>query len=326
MKTLSYEEYQAKVKNLKTMSDVSSFAKELVAPTIQAMLDAELDQHLGYDKHVRHSNSNNARNGYSQKTIKGEFGQATIDIPRDREASFEHIAVKKYETVESDLEEKIIAMYAKGLSTRDINSHMQDIYGVSISSDKVSKITDQVLPLVTEWQSRPLHHTYVITYLDGIHFKVRAEGKIQSKCAYIILGITESGHKEVLGIWVGEAEGAKFWARVLNEIHNRGVKQLLICCTDGLKGFSEAIKAVYPEAEIQKCIVHQIRNTTKYVSHKDKKEFCTDLKSIYKAPTEEAGLDALEKAKNKWAKYAVYLESWNKNWSELSTFFIYPEP
>lgn len=325
MKVLSYEEYNKKVKGLKTVSDVSNFAKELVAPTLQAMLDAEMDDHLGYDRHARRSEGSNYRNGHSQKTIKGNFGEARIDIPRDRNSSFTPIAVKKYETVESDLEEKIISMYAKGMSTRDINSHMQEIYGVSISADKVSSITDQILPLVTEWQNRPLNHTYVITYLDGIHFKIRDEGKILSKCAYIILGITDAGHKEILGIWVGESEGSKFWLRVLNEIHNRGVRQLLICCIDGLKGFSEAISAVYPEAEIQKCIVHQIRNTTKYISHKEKKRFCSDLRTIYTAPSEESGFEALQSVKAKWSKYSVYLESWEKNWSELSTFFMYPE-
>ncbi len=325
MKILSYEDYNKKVKNLKTVSDVSNFAKELVAPTLQAMLDAEMDDHLGYDRHARREEGNNYRNGHSQKTIKGSFGEARIDIPRDRDSSFSPIAVKKYETVESDLEEKIISMYAKGMSTRDINSHMQDIYGISLSADKVSKVTDQVLPLVLEWQNRPLNNTYIITYLDGIHFKIRMDGKILSKCAYIILGITESGHKDVLGIWIGEAEGAKFWLRVLNEIKNRGVEQLLICCIDGLKGFSEAISAVYPNAEIQKCIVHQIRNTTKYVSHKEKKKFCADLRAIYTAATEESALEALQLAKEKWPKYAVYLESWEKNWPELSTFFVYPE-
>ena len=325
MKILSYEDYNKKVKNLRTVKDVSNFAKELVAPTLQAMLDAEMDEHLGYDKHARRTESVNYRNGHSQKTIKGDFGSVKIDVPRDRDSSFIPVAVKKYETVESDLEEKIISMYAKGMSTRDINSHMQDIYGVSLSADKVSKITDQVLPLVLEWQNRPLNHTYVITYLDGIHFKVRTEGKILSKCAYIILGITDTGHKDILGIWIGESEGAKFWARVLNEIKNRGVEQLLICCIDGLKGFSEAISSIYPNAEIQKCIVHQIRNTTKYVSHKEKKQFCADLRTIYTATTEEEGFEALRVAKEKWSKYSVYLESWEKNWAELSSFFIYPE-
>ena len=326
MKILSYEEYQEKVKNLKSFSDVSNFAKELVAPTIQAMLEGEISDHLGYDKYKRKpEGKENTRNGYSKKKIQGDFGVSTLKIPRDRDCSFDPVVIKKYENVESGLEEKVISMYAKGMSTRDINQHMADIYGASISSDMVSKITDQVLPLVQEWQSRPLESVYTVVYLDGVHFKVRESGKIESKCAYIMLGISQDGLKDVLGIWIGENEGAKFWLQTLNEIRNRGVEHILIACIDGLSGFSEAIKAVYPNAEIQRCIVHQIRNTTKYIPHKEKKEFCKGLREIYTGSSEEEGYEALQKMKLKWSKYAVYLESWDKNWSELSTFFVYPE-
>ena len=326
MKILSYEEYQEKVKNLKSFSDVSNFAKELVAPTIQAMLEGEISDHLGYDKYKRKpEGKENTRNGYSKKKIQGDFGVSTLKIPRDRDCSFDPVVIKKYENVESGLEEKVISMYAKGMSTRDINQHMADIYGASISSDMVSKITDQVLPLVQEWQSRPLESVYTVVYLDGVHFKVRESGKIESKCAYIMLGISQDGLKDVLGIWIGENEGAKFWLQTLNEIRNRGVEHILIACIDGLSGFSEAIKAVYPNAEIQRCIVHQIRNTTKYIPHKEKKEFCKGLREIYTCSSEEEGYEALQKMKLKWSKYAVYLESWDKNWSELSTFFVYPE-
>ena len=324
MKMLSYEEYQEKVKNLKTFDDVSNFTKELVAPTIQAMLEGEITNHLGYDKYSRKPDGKeNTRNGYSKKRIQGNFGESTLKIPRDRDCSFDPVVIKKYENVESDLEEKVISMYAKGMSTRDINQHMADIYGTSISSDRVSKITDQVLPLVQEWQSRPLESIYTIAYLDGLHFKVRESGKIESKCAYIMLGITQDGYKDVLGIWIVENEGAKFWLQTLNEIKNRGVENILIACIDGLSGFSEAIKAIYPETEIQRCIVHQIRNTTKYIPHKEKKEFCKGLRGIYTASTEEEGYEALQNMKLKWSKYAIYLESWDKNWSELSTFFVY---
>lgn len=325
MKILSYEEYQKKVENLKTMSDVTNFAKELVAPTLQKMLEVELEGHLGYPKnHPSGFQSGNSRNGYSKKTIKGNFGTATIKVPRDRNGEFDPIAVKKHQIMESDVEEKIVSMYAKGMSTRDINDHIQDIYGVDISADMVSSITDKILPLIQEWQNRPLASLYPIIYLDGVHFKVREGGKIVSKCAYIILGIRENGHKEILGIWVGENEGAKFWMKVLNEIKNRGVNNTLIACIDGLTGFSDAIKAVFPDTEIQQCIVHQIRNTTKYIPHKDKKKFCADLRTIYTAPTEEAGFAALKDVKEKWPQYAVYLESWNRKWDELSTFFVYP--
>ena len=325
-KPISCEEYQEKVKNLKTMGDVTSFAKELIAPTLQTMLDAELQNHLGYPKnHPAGMHSGNNRNGYSKKTIKTNLGETEINIPRDRNGEFEPIAVKKYETVESDVEEKIISMYAKGMTTRDIKNHMNDIYGISISPDMVSSITDKVLPLVKEWQNRPLSDLYAIVYFDGIHFKVRDGGKIVSKCCYIALGINKEGIKEILGIWIGENEGAKFWLSILNEMKNRGVKDILISCIDGLKGFPEAIKTTYPDAEVQECIVHQIRNTTKYIPYKDKKTFCKDLKTIYKAPTEEAGWKALQEMKNKWKQYAPYLESREKKWTELSTFFVYPE-
>jgi len=257
MKTLTYEEYQKKVENLKDMGDVTSFAKELIAPTLQKMLEAELENHLGYSKHNPAGyKSGNSRNGYSKKTIKGNFGEATIDIPRDRNGDYEPIAIKKHQTMENDVEEKIVSMYGKGMTTRDISAHMQDIYGVETSADMVSAITDKVLPLVQEWQSRPLATLYPIVYLDGVHFKVREGGKIVSKCAYIALGVNKEGHKEILGIWIGENEGAKFWLGVLNEIRNRGVEDILICCIDGLSGFSEAIKTVYPSTEIQQCIVH----------------------------------------------------------------------
>ncbi len=326
MKTLSYEEYQEKVKNLKTLGDVTNFAKELVAPTLQAMLDAEMTDHLGYPKnHSAGQLTGNSRNGYSKKTIKANLGEAKIQVPRDRNGDFEPIAVKKYETVESDVEEKIVSMYAKGMTTRDIHSHMKDIYGISISPDMVSSITDKVIPLIKEWQSRPLSNLYTIVYLDGVHFKIRESGKIITKCAYVILGINQQGIKEILGIWIGENEGAKFWLQVLNEIKNRGAEDILIACIDGLQGFSEAIKTVYPSTEIQQCIVHQIRNTTKYIPHKYKKQFCADLKKVYKASNEESGFEALQEMKKKWPQYAIYLESWEKKWNELSTFFVYPE-
>jgi len=326
MKTLTYEEYQKKVKNLKTIGDVTNFAKELVGPTLQTMLEAEMTNHLGYQKnHISGQLTGNSRNGYSKKTIKSSLGEAEIQIPRDRNGEFEPIAVKKYETIESDVEEKIISMYAKGMTTRDIHSHMNDIYGIRVSPDMISSITDKVIPLVKEWQSRPLSKVYAIIYLDGVHFKVRESGKIITKCAYVILGINQQGLKEILGIWVGETEGAKFWLQILNEIKNRGVEDILIACIDGLKGFSDAIKTVYPSTEIQQCIVHQTRNTTKYIPHKHKKQFCADLKNIYTASNEENAFEELKNMKIKWPQYAVYLESWEKKWNELSTFFVYPD-
>jgi transposase-like protein len=295
---LTYEEFQEKVKSLRTLGDVTNFAKELVAPTLQTMLEAEISQSLDYKKHDPSGrNSGNSRNGYSSKKLKTGFGETEIKIPRDRNGEYEPISVRKYETVESDVEEKIIALYAKGNSARDIHAYMQDICGISVSPDMVSGITDKVLPLVKEWQQRPLNSLYPFLYLDGIHFKVREGGKIVSKCAYIILGINSEGKKEILGLWIGEEEGAKFWLQVLDDIRKRGVQEVLICCTDGLTGFPEAIKTIFPETQIQRCIVHQIRNTTKFVAHKEKKKFCADLKKIYTASTEDQGFEALQNMK-----------------------------
>ena len=326
MKILSYDEYQEKVKQLNVSKDVHTFLKELVAPTLQAILEVEMTQHLGYEKHdPAGKNSGNSRNGYSEKILKGNLGSSNLQVPRDRNGSFEPIVVKKYETVESGVEEKITSMYAKGMTTRDINLHMQDIYGVDVSPTMVSSITDKVMPLVREWQVRSLDPIYPIVYFDGIFFKVRSEGKIINKCSYTVLGINQDGMKELLGIWIAETEGAKFWVQVLNELKNRGVQDILIACVDGLSGFPEAIKTVFPKTEVQQCIVHQVRNTVKYVPHKDKKRFCADLKKIYGAANEAAGLIALDEVKQVWPQYAPYLKSWEQKWPELSVFFIYPE-
>jgi len=326
MTQLTYEEYNEKIKNLKTMSDVTNFAKELIAPTLQAMLEAEMNEHLGYAKHSpKGKNSGNSRNGHSLKTLKTSFGEAEMDIPRDRNGDFNPIIVPKYQTVQNDVEQKIIAMYGKGMTTRDIQGYMNDIYGVEVSPTMISGITDKVMPLVKEWQIRPLSELYSIMYLDGVHFKVREDGRIVVKCSYIILGINGEGKKEIIGIWIGENEGAKFWMQILSEIKSRGVADILICCTDGLVGFKEAIGAIFPGAQIQQCIVHQVRNTVKYIPHKDKKKFCADLKNIYSAPTEDAGFMALESVEKKWPQYALYLKSWRDKWPELTTFFGYPE-
>lgn len=321
---LSYEEYNEKINNLKTMKDVTSFVKELVAPTLQAMLEAELTHHVGYEKHARTEVlKENVRNGHSAKTIHGNFGQATLQIPRDRNGTFDPVAVKKYETVESDVEEKIISMYAKGMTTRDIEDHMREIYGVDVSPAMVSIITDKVMPLVQDWQSRPLASLYAIVYLDGIHFKVRDSGKIVNKCGYTVMGINADGYKEILGLWIGATEGAKFWMQVLNDLKNRGIDDILIACTDDLAGFSDAIHALFPKTQIQKCIVHQIRNTIKYIPAKHKEQFCKDLRTIYTAPTEEAGIAALEAVKTKWPDYGFALQRWEEKWTELSLFFAY---
>ena len=326
-KILSYEEYQEKIANLKTMCDVNEFVKALVAPTVQTMLEAEMDHHLGYEKNdPKGNNSGNSRNGHSKKTLKTSFGEQKVDIPRDRNGSYEPVAVRKYATVQSDIEERIVSMYAKGMSTRDIHDHMNDIYGVEVSADMISTITDKVVPLVQEWQSRPLSLLYPVIYLDGVHFKVRDSGKVVSKCAYIILGVNQEGMKEILGIWIGGNEGAKFWLSVLTEIKNRGVDDILICCIDGLTGFSDAIKTVYPDAQIQQCIVHMVRSTVKYVSHRDRKDFCADLRRIYTAPTEESGLSELAAVQGAWPQYQLALKRWEEKWDEVATCFQYPDP
>lgn len=325
-KHLSYEEYQAKVSNLKTASDVTNFVKELIAPTLQVILEAEMTEHLGYKRYEgKGKNSGNSRNGHSEKVLRTSFGYAPIDVPRDRNAEFNPQIIPKHATVQNDVEEKIIAMYAKGMTTRDINAYMYDIYGIDVSASMVSGITDAVLPKIAEWQSRSLSSLYPFVYLDGIHFKVRKDSRIVTKCAYIALGVNESGHKEVLGIWVGEAEGAKFWMGVLSEIKSRGVNDILIACTDGLTGFDEAIKAIYPNTNIQQCIVHQVRNTLKFIPHKDRDVLAKSLKTIYTAPTEKDGLIALEQVKKDFPKYSIYLKSWESKWHLLSTFFEYPE-
>jgi transposase-like protein len=317
---------EIQLSDMRTMKDVMSLAKELIAPTLQAMLEAEMTEHVGYEKYeVKGRNSGNSRNGYSEKTLKTSFGPAPLSIPRDRSGTFEPIAVRKYETIDNDVEERIISMYAKGMTTRDIERHMQDLYGVEVSAGMVSTITDKVMPLVVEWQSRPLSSQYVLIYLDGIHFKVRDTGRIVNKCSYTVLGVNTEGTREILGLWINETEGAKFWLEVLTEIKHRGVEDILIASVDGLTGFSDAIKTVFPNAEVQQCIVHQIRNTVKHIPHKYKEKFCKDLRNVYTAPTEESGLIALEAVKQQWPDYAVYLNSWENKWHELSPMFHYPQ-
>jgi len=323
---LSYEEYQSKIANLKTASDVTNFLKDMIAPTLQSMLEAEMTEHLGYKKYEsKGKNSGNSRNGHSQKTLRTSFGEAILPIPRDRNAQFDPKIIPKYVTTQNDVEEKVIALYAKGMTTRDINAYLYDIYGIDVSASMVSSMTDLILPQITQWQNRLLSPLYPFVYLDGIHFKVRKDNRVITKCAYIALGIDESGHKEVMGIWVGEAEGAKFWMGILSELKSRGVADILIICTDGLSGFEDAIKAIYPDTRIQQCIVHQVRNTLKYIPYKDREEIAKLLKKIYTAPNEKSGLEALDEVREKFPQYGLYLKSWETKWHLLSVFFEYPE-
>ncbi|CDX02967.1 Transposase, mutator type [Desulfitobacterium hafniense] len=313
-------------KECRSVEDIQEKLRDLFKETLQQVFEAEMDEHLGYKKHDNTGDKiGNSRNGYSKKTIKSRYGATEVQIPRDRNGEFEPEIIKKHETAVNGLEEQIIAMYAKGMSTRDIEDHMRDIYGIDVSAGMVSKVTDKIMPLVTEWQARPLERIYPIVFLDAIHFKVRKENRIVSKAAYSVLGINMAGLKEVLGIWIGENESASFWLGVCNDLKNRGVEDILIVSKDGLTGFSEAIRTVFPKTEIQSCIIHQIRNSMKYVPYKDQKALMTDLKRVYQALTlEEAEYNFLE-FKEKWGKkHAIVIRSWENNWLELTAFFAYP--
>lgn len=313
-------------KGCRSVEDVHEMLKNLFKDTLQEILEAELDNHLGYEKHsLEGNNTGNSRNGYSKKTIKTKFGETELTVPRDRNGEFEPKVIKKYETTSNQLEEQIIAMYAKGMSTRDIEDHMRDIYGIDVSPSMVSKITDKILPMIAEWQSRPLDRIYPVVFLDAIHFKVRKENRIVNKAAYSVLGINMAGQKEILGIWIGENESASFWLSVCNELKNRGVADILIACKDGLSGFSEAISKAFPQTEIQLCIIHQIRNSLKYVSYKERKEIIADLKKVYQALTLGEAELAFNNFKEKWGKkHPVIIRSWENNWLELTAYFKYP--
>ena len=309
-----------------SMQDIQDMLKTLFKGTIEEMLEAEMDEHLGYDKHsVSGDLTGNSRNGYNRKTIQTQMGKSEIKIPRDRNGEFEPQIIEKYQNKSDGLESKIIAMYAKGMSTRDIEDHLRDIYGIDASPALISKITDKVLPAVMEWQSRPLDAVYPIVFFDGIIYKVKKDAKVVNKCFYTVLGINMEGRKEILGMWLTENESASFWASVCNELRNRGVEDILITCRDNLSGFSQAIEAAFPKTEQQLCIIHQIRNSTKYVSYKDLKAVMTDLKTIYQAPSEEDALYHLEEFKDNWnKKYPQISKSWEDNWAALSAYFKYP--
>lgn len=314
-----------KENNMKSVEDVQSALRELFAETLQEVLEAELETSLGYAKHdVKNKQTTNSRNGYSKKTVRSEYGDIELKVPRDRDGEFEPMIVKKHQSNVTGIEDQIIAMYAKGVSTRDIQDHLQQLYGIEVSPTLISNVTNKIVPLIKEWQNRPLQAVYAVVFLDAIHFKVKQDGTIVNKAAYMAIGIDLEGHKDVLGIWIGENESAKFWLHVLNELRNLGVQDILITCVDNLNGFSEAIAACYPKTEVQKCIIHQIRNSIKYVSYKDVKKITSALQPIYKAPTEQAALDELEQFEKTWGgKYPLIVRSWRNNWDELATFFKY---
>lgn len=301
--------------------------KELTRRTYQALLDAELEEHLGYSKNDSRPEDNlNARNGRGRKTIKGDFGEVEINPPRDRDGSFEPEIIKKRSSMVGNFTDKIISLYARGMTTREISAHIQEMYEIELSESFVSRAVSSIQEEVKEWQERQLDELYPILYIDGIRFSVRSDNnKIVKKCFYTVLGVTVGGKQEVLGLWIADNEGASFWLSVLTEIKQRGVQDILIACVDGLTGMPEAIQTVFPKTDIQLCIVHQIRNCTKFVSYKDRKEICADMRPIYDAPNEKAARNALEKLEERWgAKYPAVIQSWENKWDLLTNFLSYP--
>ena len=307
--------------DIKTAEDIQEALKDLLGGAIQSMMESELNEHLGYEKYER-KDSDNYRNGVKPKTLRSRYGEIPISVPQDRNGEFEPKIVPKRKKDISAIESKIIAMYARGLSTRQISDQIEDLYGFEVSEGMVSDITNKLLPEIEEWQNRPLCSVYPIVFIDAVHFSVRDNNLIKKLAAYIVLGISEDGKKEVLSIHIGENESSKYWLGILNELKNRGVKDILILCADGLSGIKEAIAAAFPQTEYQRCIVHQVRNTLKYVSDKDKKQFATDLKSIYHAKNEETGYEKMISVSEKWTeKYPRAMKSWETNWDAISPMF-----
>lgn len=310
------------------VAGVQELFKEMVGTILESGLEGELEEELGYSKYdYRNKDTDNSRNGYSEKTLKSSLGDIEISVPRDRKDEFEPQIVRKNQTTLSgDIEEKILSMYAKGMTTSDIEGHIREIYGIEVSDSTISRVTDKILPVVKEWQMRPLEGIYAVVFMDAIHFHVRSEGQIIKKAVYIAIGIKMDGVRDVLGMWIGENESAKFWLGILNGLKNRGVEDILIACVDGLTGFTSAIEAVYPRTEIQQCIIHQIRNSTKYVSYKDLKPLMADLKKVYAAVDEQTAQYQLDVFEEKWGgKYPKIALSWRSNWANLSTYFKYPQ-
>ena len=310
--------------DIKTARDIEIALRDIMKDTLQEMLEAELTNHLGYEKYeYTDTTKDNARNGYSEKKVHSSVGDLELKVPRDRNGEFDPIIVEKGSKDISNIEEKIIRMYARGISNREIYTQMQELYGVNVSPDMVTAITDKILPKIKEWQSRPLDEVYPVVFVDATYFYVKDEGSVGKKAVYVILGINSEGYKDVLGFYVGESESAKYWLNILNSLKSRGLKDILILCADGLKGLPEAISTAYPQTEFQRCIVHMIRNTMAYVSYKDRKELAADLKLIYKANTAEEGYSNLIDLNEKWKSRNISLDNWINNWDNVSTFFKY---
>lgn len=316
-----------KEQNFSNANEILEGLKEMFRDVLQESLEAEMDESLGYGKYDSiEKNNDNSRNGYSKKTVKTELGPVQLNIPRDRNGAFEPKIVPKHQRSVNGIEDKILGLYATGMTTRDISEQIRELYGVDVSAETVSNITNRILPLVSEWQNRLLENTYSFIFMDAIHYKVREDKQIIVKAAYVVIGVNLDGEKEVLGIWIGANESSKFWLSVLNDLKNRGVHDVLIFCVDGLNGFKEAIGATFPFAKIQRCIIHQIRSSMKYIPYKDRKAFVADLKGIYKAINEDVAMENLILLKDKWSnKYPNAVKSWEDNWDNLSTFFAFPD-
>lgn len=312
-------------KGIKSEQDLTDFRKILTKITVEAALNAELEEHLGYALHEK-SNTNNSRNGYSSKSVRTEDGQVELETPRDREGSFEPLLVKKNQTRFTSMDDKILYLYAKGMTTREVVDTFKEMYDADISPTLISRVTNAVIDQVVEWQARPLDSVYPIVYLDCLVVKIRQDKQVINKAIYLALGVNIEGHKELLGMWISENEGAKFWLNVLTELQNRGVNDILIACVDGLKGFPDAINTVFPQAQVQLCIVHMVRNSMKYVPWKDYKAVTADLKRIYQSVTEEEALLELDNFCARWDdKYPQISRSWRAHWANLNTLFKYPQ-
>ena len=317
----NYEEELSKCTSMNDITGENGLVQKIIKNAMETLLQNEFNNFIN-----QNNTSKNYRNGYNKKNIKTEYGDIQINMPRDRNGEFSPEILAKRATISDGIKEQITSMYAKGMSTRDITNHIEGMYGTELSATTVSNITDEAMVNGKEWFNRTLDSVYPIVFMDAVHFKVREENKIVSKAIYVALGITMDGMKDVIGMWIGENEGAKFWFKVCTELKNRGVKDILIACVDGLKGFPDAIKSVFPDTAVQLCIIHQIRNSFKYISWKDQKEFISDLKGVYKATNEEFGLETLNEMYNKWGnKYGMVLDSWMNNWENLSTFFEYED-
>lgn len=307
--------------NIETAEDIQEALKDLLGGALKSMMEAEMDEHLGYESYER-SNNPNYRNGTKTKTVRGNFGEIELAVPQDRDSTFEPKIVKKRQKDISDIDQKIISMYVRGLTTRQISEQIEELYGFECSEGFISDVTDKILQDITDWQNRPLDDIYPILFIDAVHFSVREDHIIKKLAAYVILGVTLDGRKDVISLQIGENESSKYWLGVLNDLKNRGVKDIMIICADGLTGIKEAINTAFPKTEYQRCIVHQVRNTLKYVPYKDKKAFATDLKSIYLAPNEQQGHENLERVAEKWSeKYPNALKSWEQNWDVLTPIY-----